>query len=125
MGITNTPSTSEISKDEYQTEMDRFANSVKDRRESSVIGITNDILEVLNTSPECKIEFRFRNIHIGDAYVTMEAVCCMLYPRDVCVAYTIKVGKKTEGTKDDERTGQSLCRYTLDVSVYALTAELG
>jgi len=119
MGITNTPSTPEISKDEYQSSMDFFGDRIKERRESSVIDIANDILEKLNTSPECQMKFELGNIHIGDAYVTMEAVCCMLGKREVYVSYTIKVKEKTEGTKDDERAGQSLCHYTLVLSIYA------
>jgi len=119
MGLTNTPSTSEISKDEYQSGMDFFGDRIKERRESSVMGIANDILEELNTSHECGIKFRLRNTRIGDAYVTMEAVCCMLTRREVYVSYTIKVGKKTEGTEDDERAGQSLCEYTLVLNINA------
>jgi hypothetical protein len=120
MGITNTPSISKISKDEYNIEMDTFADSVKKRRESSVIDIANDILEEINTSPEWGVvALRLGNIHIGDAYVTMEAVCCMLVSREVYVSYTIKIKEKTEGTKDEERAGQSNCLYTLDVWITA------
>jgi len=109
----------QIYKNEYESVMNRFAKKVKEERESSIIGIANDIFEELNTSQECQIEFKLGNIHIGDAYVTMEAVCCMLYSRNVCISYTIDVGNKTEGTEEDERAGQSICEYTLYVSVYA------
>jgi len=120
MGLANTPSTSEISKAEYQTEMDTFADSVKRRREVSVIDIANDILEEIKTSPECGVvALRLRNIHIGDAYVTMEAVCCMLVSREVYTSYTIKVKERTDGTKDEEKAGQSNCLYTLDVWITA------
>ena len=119
MGITNTPSIPEISKDEYQSGMDFLGNRIKEQRESLVIEIANDILEKLNTSPECQMKSWLKNIHIGNAYVTMEAVCCMLGKREVYVSYTIKVKEKTEGTKDDERAGQSLCHYTLVLSIYA------
>jgi len=120
MGLANTPPTSEISKAEYQTEMDTFADSVKRRREVSVIDIANDVLEEIKTSPECGVvALRLRNIHIGDAYVTMEAVCCILVSREVYVSYTIKVKERTDGTKDMERAGQSNCLYTLDVWITA------
>jgi hypothetical protein len=125
MGITNTPSTSEISNAEYQSSMDFFGGRMKERRESSVIGIANDILEEINTSPECGVvALRLRNIHIGHAYVTMEAVCCMLYRcRNICASYTIKVKERTEGTKNEERGGQSNCHYTLDVWITAFKGE--
>jgi hypothetical protein len=113
------PEKGELSKDEYQSGMDFLGDRIKEQRESLVIEIANDILEKLNTSPECQMKSWLRNIHIGNAYVTMEAVCCMLYRRNICASYTIKVGKKTEGTKDEERAGQSLCHYTLDLSIYA------
>jgi hypothetical protein len=103
--------------------MAKFYEIMKKRREESITDLANDILEEFrNGDKESTLVFKLGNVHIADAYASMDAVSYLLLKRGIHSAYTIKVVDRTEGDDDMEAAGKSSCKYSLELEVFAYKA---
>jgi hypothetical protein len=112
-----------ITKTEYNSQMVRFYEIMKRRREERVIDLTNDILEEFrNGDKDTTLVFKLSSGHIVDAYAIMDAVTYLLLKRGIHSTFTIKVAERTEGDDDVEEAGQSSCKYQMELEVFAFKA---
>jgi len=98
--------------------MNGFCKIITADREEAVIKIADYILEELHDASECEVILALGSIRIGDAYISMEAVVCLLMDRRVYVSYTMDNGERSGG-EDEEEHYESSCKYNVDVKIYA------